>query len=289
MLPKISIVTPTFNQGNFIEATLCSVLEQNYPDLEHIVIDGGSTDNTLAVLESYRDRLAAVVSERDDGQYHAISKGFAMTTGEVMAWLNSDDVYEPGALKAVGEIFDKFPQVEWLTTRTPKTVDQTGQTIEIGHVYGFTRSGFLYGENLPACGWRAISFIQQESTFWRRSLWERAGGSLDLGFRLAGDFELWARFFKHAPLYSVAMPLGSFRRQPAQRSALQSGQYFKEAKEILERSGGSPRAKLLQKASIKICQSRSRAFRKLAVKAGLMEAAPIVISDLAGGWLLSEA
>jgi len=289
MLPRLSIVTPTLNQGQFIEATLLSVLNQEYPDLEYIVIDGGSTDNTPDTLNAYRPRLAAVISERDDGQYHAINKGLAMSTGEVMAWLNSDDVYQAGALRAVGEIFEKFPQIEWLTTRRPMTIDAEGNVIEVGNIYGFTRAGFLRGDNLPSCGWRAIGFIQQESTFWRRSLWERAGGRLDVNYRLAADFDLWARFFGHAQLYAVALPLGSFRRQPAQRSFLQSRKYLDESKDILVRSGGRPRARLLQKAGIKICQSERQTFRKLALRLGLMEPAPVVTLDQARGWVLGEA
>jgi glycosyltransferase involved in cell wall biosynthesis len=289
VLPRISIVTATLNQGAFIETTLRSILDQEYPGLEHIVIDGGSTDNTAAVLDAYRPHISAIVSEKDDGQYHAINKGLAMCAGEVMAWLNSDDIYEPGALRVIGEIFEKFPQIEWLTTRSPKVIDATGNVIEVGSIYGFTRSGFCHGDNLPGCGWRAVGFIQQESTFWRRSLWERAGGSLDLNYRLAADFELWARFFRHAQLYSVALPLGSFRRQPAQRSSLSSQQYLQEAKSILLQSGGRPRPRPLQRASIKICQSKQRAIRKLMLKSGLVEAAPIVVPDAAGGWSLGEA
>src|SRR5688572_6274864 len=114
MPKKISIVTPSFNQGQFIEETVLSVLNQNYPNLEYIVIDGGSTDQTVEVIRRYEDRLAYWASEKDRGQVHAINKGLAKSTGDIFAFINSDDVYLPETFAAVAEYFDAHPEAEWV-------------------------------------------------------------------------------------------------------------------------------------------------------------------------------
>ena len=106
---KISIVTPSFNQGQFLESTILSVLDQDYPDLEYIIIDGGSTDNSLEVIRKYTDRISYWVSEPDEGQSHAINKGWSMATGDIIAWINADDVYCPGAFSLVAKAFENNP------------------------------------------------------------------------------------------------------------------------------------------------------------------------------------
>jgi len=126
MKTKISIVTPTYNQAEYIEATILSVLNQRYPNLEYIIIDGGSTDGTVDIIKKYADQLTYWCSEPDGGQYAAINKGFAHATGDVMAWLNSDDLYMPYTLHAVGSIMDSLEEVKWLSTSTPVGIDAQG-------------------------------------------------------------------------------------------------------------------------------------------------------------------
>jgi glycosyltransferase involved in cell wall biosynthesis len=238
-LPSITIVTPSYNQGDFLSDALRSVLDQKYPRIEYIVVDGGSNDRSPEIIREFHPQLAWSVSEKDTGQYDAINKGFARSKGEIMGWLNSDDKLLPWCLQTVGELFAQFPQVEWITSLFPFAWDAQGRPSVCRAVEGYSRGGFMHGENLPGGDWPARDWIQQESTFWRRSLWDRAGGRLDTNFPLAADFELWARFFaSDAELGGVPLPLGGFRSHGNQRSVQAAKQYFEEAKAALLKHGG---------------------------------------------------
>ena len=236
--PLISIVTPSFNQGKFLRAAMRSVLDQQDVTPEYIVMDGGSTDGSVEIIRECENRLHYWTSAPDGGHYAAINDGFAHATGEIMAWLNSDDQYTPWALSVVAEIFSAFPKIEWLTTLFPMRWDERGRAIRCTRRRGYSRTAFLAGENLPIGDWYSDGCIQQETTFWRRSLWERAGGALDTGRTLAADFDLWARFFQHAELYAVETPLGGFRWHGDQRSHLLRETYERESLEILRAAGG---------------------------------------------------
>jgi glycosyltransferase involved in cell wall biosynthesis len=209
-----------------------SVLDQAYPALEYVVMDGGSTDGSVEILRRYENRLAGWVSERDGGQYAAVANGIARTKGEIIGWLNSDDAYVPGALSVVGEIFAHFPEVEWLTTLCPLFWDREGRAVHAEAIAGYSAGAFHDGEHLPQGEGFALGYIQQESTFWRRSLWERAGG-FDPDFPLAGDFALWARFFQHAPLCGITAPLGGFRVHGDQKTGRAFQKYSDEAEAVL--------------------------------------------------------
>ncbi len=221
-LPKISIVTPSYQQAAFLRHTLDSILEQQYPDLELIVIDGGSTDGSVDILRAYEPHLTYWESAPDRGQAHAINKGLARASGAVLTWLNSDDVLLPGALAAVGEVFATYPPIEWLTGQ-PANLGSDGvlrtTPLKTGRFRGLIRRGWYHG--------RALGFIRQEGTFWRRELWERAGGQLDEALHYALDADLWRRFAQHADLVSLDRPLAAYREHPTQKTA-QIDRYYAE-------------------------------------------------------------
>jgi glycosyltransferase involved in cell wall biosynthesis len=181
-LPSISVVTPSFNQGRFLPETMESIHAQSYPKLEHIVVDGGSSDESVSVIKRYEGQLAYWVSEPDEGQTDALIKGFARSTGDIQCWLNSDDLFEPGTLAEVGAYFERHPEVEFVYGNST-WIDDRGLVIKPKKEHGFNRFIWMYYHN----------FIPQPSAFWRRGLYERVGG-LDSRFDLAMDADLWIRF-----------------------------------------------------------------------------------------------
>jgi hypothetical protein len=180
--PTISIVTPSYCQGNFLERTLYSVLNQNYPALEYVVQDGGSTDESETVLRRYEASLARWASEPDDGQADAINRGFAHTSGEIMGYLNSDDLLLPGSLAYVGRYFASHPEVDVIYGHR-LIIDehdrQIGSWVLPPHD----------DEELAL-----LDFVPQETLFWRRGAWEAAGGRTDVSLRFAIDWDLLLRF-----------------------------------------------------------------------------------------------
>lgn len=229
--PKISVVTPSYNCKGLIADTIDSVLRQNYPNLEYIVIDGGSTDGTAEAISQYANQLSYWHSKKDGGQYDAINQGFARSTGEIMCWLNADDLFLPKSLFVVAEIFMQFQEVEWISSLQPGSWDANGYLANIASLPGFSKRAFMDGLYLPTTSKKGY-WLQQESTFWRRSLWEKAGSAIP-NYHLAGDFALWCKFYEFADLTGVTYPLGGFRMISGQRSEDYKS-YLKEAKTALD-------------------------------------------------------
>jgi glycosyltransferase involved in cell wall biosynthesis len=223
--PRISVVTPSFNQGEFLEATLRAVITQGYPDLEYVVIDGGSSDESVSIIERYEADLAYWVSEPDQGHSHALNKGFSQTTGEIMCWINSSDLHYPWTLETVAEIFSQLPQVDWITG-TSSMFDVHGRLKVVAAAPGVNVYDILAGD---------YRGIQQESVFWRRSLWDRAGGRLDQTLTCAGDLDLWLRFFRLAALYQVETLLGGFRVHDDRLGKVGDDLYGREAGDLHSR------------------------------------------------------
>ena len=206
--PTISIVTPSFNQGQFLEDTIESVLGQRYPFLEYVVQDGGSEDGSRQILERYSGRLHHWESAPDGGQARALNRGFARTSGEVMAYLNSDDLLLPGALSYVARFLLKHPKVDVVYGHRI-LIDELGR--EIGR------------QVIPRHNDRVLSwadFIPQETVFWRRAAWERAGATFDESFQYALDWDLWVRL-REVGARMVRLPrfLGAFRVHDAQKTS----------------------------------------------------------------------
>lgn len=221
---KISLVTPTLNSEEFLQEALDSIsIQRGAFELEHILVDGGSSDKTPDIVEAYANDRCHWISEQDGGMYDALAKGFAKSSGEIMGWINSDDVYFPGALDMVARIFTDLPEVEWISTLSPVAIDPAGDMFKIRKIAGFSRDAFADGIYVGFDGFDnpyASDFIQQESTFWRRSLWERLGPD-PLAYyrqdrRQAGDFGLWAKFIVEAKLYGIEAPLCAWRMSPGQ-------------------------------------------------------------------------
>ncbi len=221
-LPKISIVTPSYNQGEYLEECIDSVLSQGYPNLEYIIMDGGSSDNSVDIIKKYEKYLVYWQSQPDGGQYAAVEDGFKRSSGEIMGWLNSDDFMYPFSFRYIASAFLSDDNIEWISG-APSMVNNEGREMVRLTLRTWSREQFLRKD---------YKFIPQENTFWKRSLWEKAGSRLS-DYNLAGDLEIWVRFFRYARLYSIPVIFSAFRKQSDQKSTKYIDDYMAEAESII--------------------------------------------------------
>lgn len=258
MLPSITIITPTFNALATLRETLASVQAQGYPALDHLVIDGASTDGTVDLLQSEADagRLR-FVSEPDDGLTAAFNKGLGMATGEIVGWLNADDVYEPGALAAVGEAFAANPGATWAVGRCKIIGGDGRETRKAVTAY---KSFLLRRFNLSLL--LANNFVSSPATFVRRSAID-AAGPLDERFKYSADYDLWLRLAKRSKPVFIDADLASFRM--AEGSLSITGfetQFVEHAQNAREHGAGHPIAVAANAAISKVIVSVYRAIMR---------------------------
>jgi glycosyltransferase involved in cell wall biosynthesis len=283
--PRITLVTPVYNGIRYIEETIRSVVYQGYPNLEYIVVDGGSSDGTVDIIRKYEKHISWWISRRDKGVYDALNTRFSRSTGTIMGWLNASDVLHTSGLLVVGSVFASLPSVDWLTGR-PTRLNPNGMTVDIRELPSWSRYRFLAGAN---------KYIQQESTFWRRSLWEKAGGELNASYRDVGDFDLWVRFFRHARLYSVDALIGGYRFHSDAISSSNMERYNQRCDNIIESELKSiPRAAAVKafrrvSSAVKNIPKVRGIWQRIAVKSLYHLAAqdwPPVIVDQENKWVI---
>lgn len=222
---KFSIVTPAYNMERWIARTIETVLDQEGSfEIEYIVMDGGSSDGTASIAQQYAKRVVdgaypircksitmRIVTQENTGMYEAINRGFAMAAGEIYAWINADDTYQPGAFEAMAKTFAAFPEIQWLK----------GITDTVNDTWEKERSGFcrLYRQDWLHKGIYGMEayFVEQDSVFWRRELWDKVK-PMPKRYRSAADYWLWVQMARHAPLWSLKFPISNFMKRAGQIS-----------------------------------------------------------------------
>jgi len=225
--PLVSIVTPSYNQAQFLEQTIQSVLSQTYPNIEYIVVDGGSTDGSQEIIRRYDDQITSWLSEDDQGQTDAINKGFSMAEGDILAWLNSDDVYLPDAVEQAVAFLSDHPEIGMV----------------YGHAYYVDEAGERMAEYPSKITdyvglRRGVNTIPQQSSFFRHKIWNMVG-PLDPSYFYAMDYYLWVRISAVSPLAYLPKPLAHFRIHDASKSRTAARRCWPEMIKLHFRDGGS--------------------------------------------------
>ena len=227
-LPRVSIITPSFNQAKYLERTILSVLNQDYPNIEYILIDGGSDDGSLEIIQKYASRLAYWVSEPDRGQTDAINKGFSRASGEILAWINSDDTYAPGAVARAVDFLQKSPEVG-LVYGDMRFIDEHDQPI------GMFNAALTDLTRLR----RGYVHVPQPAAFFRAELWKQVA-PLDASFYFAMDYDLWVRLAQRTRFaYQKGEIWANFRLHSGGKTIAADERCWPEMLRVHYRDGGS--------------------------------------------------
>ena len=220
--PKITIVTPVYNCVEYIEETIKSVLTQNYKNIEYIIVDGGSSDGTCKIIEKYLKKINFFISEKDEGMYDALNKGFKMATGKYLAWLNADDLYFNNCISKTVELMEKN-NYQWINGISGTLIKKN---LKLRPLYYYPNI-ILKNRLMTPCLW---GYIPQESIIFTKKLYSKVGG-INRKLKYAGDFDLWSKFSINSELISVNIPIGIFRKRNNQMSENQKI-YLQEVNKI---------------------------------------------------------
>jgi len=229
--PKISVITPSFNQGKFLKRTIKSVLSQSYPNLEYIIKDAGSKDNSIRIIKHYAAKYPDIikwVSKPDKGQSDGINQGIKLATGEIVGYLNSDDVYLPGALLAVGEFFNKNKNAMWVTGDY-KIIDEKDKPIQNFIVY-YKRMLRKLPHRLTLS---VANYVAQPSTFWRSELNKEIG--MFGKSHLVMDYEFWMRAIRKYKLFTIEKTLSAFRIHSGSKGKTRYLKQFNEEYKVAQK------------------------------------------------------
>lgn len=235
---KISIITPSYNQGQFIEATILSVLNQTYKNIEYIIVDGGSTDNTLSIIDKYRNRIHTVISEPDKGQSDAINKGFHLATGALVGWINSDDLLYPDCVEKIVELHCQRPDGSIYYSSSMDYIDKTGmllyqRTLKIPDKFHLLNNNYE---------------VFQQGSFYSAALLKQVG-YLDENIYYCMDLDVWLRLLDHGNIYYYeGNPLAAFRIWENTKTSLAGVSFLKDTKKTINKYG----AKKLSKAKFRL-------------------------------------
>lgn len=235
--PKVTVITPSYNQGQFIEATIASVLAQTYPNVEYLVVDGGSTDNTMAIVDQYRDRINTVIHEKDRGQSDAINKGFRLATGELVGWINSDDLLYPDCIEQIVNLYRQHADGAVYYGAVNDWIDAQGRGTGKRHL-PIPGRDFLLNQN--------YNLIQQGSFYPTQLV--RELGYLNESIHYCMDLDLWLRLLTRGPIYGYSgSSIAAFRRWEATKTTTGGTKFLRDIQQVLRQQGASPYARTMLK------------------------------------------